>query len=69
LEKFNYNNLRLAIEASENNKKAVDAMVQQFEQRKPFDKELLDKMNSILESSDKLLNRLKSNQSDSNNPT
>ena len=64
---FNYDNLHLAKEASQNAKKSVEALVQQIEQQRPYNKELFNKMDLLLQSNENLLSKLKNNQNGSNN--
>jgi prefoldin subunit 5 len=74
LDKFNYDQLRVVIEATEkaeeateNAKKSMDALVKEFEEQRPHIKKLFDKMALLNQSAENLLNKLRGNQSGSNN--
>ena len=67
MDEFNYDKLRLAIEATENAKKVVDDLVRKAKQQRVRNEELFDKMALMHESIVKLLSKMENNQKGSNN--
>ena len=74
MDKFNYDQLRIVIEAAkkaeeatENAKKSMAALVQKFEEQRPHIKKLFDEMDILNQSAENLLNKLRGNKSGSNN--